>query len=268
MLFTAAVASQGFPAQADGGGGAAVNASPAEGPGRDIREHVRQTWLRRGLGIADGRRAVDAFVVFARQAPRDAQAHAGLARACYWLGLQQSEAGAPQEAQERTYQRGIDAGRKAQELNPQLAAGYYWEAVNIAKHAELSGIVQSASELPTMMRLMDKVDALEPGHFYGGTKRYWGVVIARSPEFLVRLQGQSLDDAERFFKESLKAGPDFLGTKVFWAEVKAKRGDLQGAKELLHEVVGAAESPADPELRAWNAFEQVQARRKLDALGR
>ncbi|MEW5851409.1 MAG: TRAP transporter TatT component family protein [Myxococcota bacterium] len=241
----------------------ALNAGAVEQAERD----ARAAWLSRTLEVSNGEKVLAAAEAWVAAAPKSAPAHVMVAQAAYWLGLRMEVAGAGREALERTFARGMNAGVEAQRLGPELPGGYYWDAVNRAKIAELKGITSSAWQLPTLQGLIKKVDALQPGYSWGGTDRYRAVVITRTPDLLVRMQGKSLADAEEHFRKALKTAPEFAATKVFWAELKIRQGDTAAATALLREVLDAPPA-ADPEVRAWNQHEKARARRMLDTLSK
>ena len=188
-----------------------------------------------------------------------------VSRAAYWLGLMHADAGAKDDVTKASFAIGVEAARKAGALDAKDPGAPYWEAVNLASMAEISGVVSSAGQLPTLMKLMNRTSALDPNYFYGGVDRFWGTVITRTPGFLVRLQGRSSYDAEKFFQQSLKTAPSMVSTRVFMAELLMKEGEREKALQLLRE---AAAIPAvtDAELEPWNVQARMVARKRLAEL--
>jgi len=231
-----------------------------------LQAKAEQLWLTRDLTPGAARKALDAYEAWCSAAPGGPSC-TGQCRAAYWLGLMMDEAGQPASAVQRVFDGGTKACRAAQQKDPKNAGAYFWEAVNRAKSAEISGIVSSAGQLPDLKRLVDKTDALEPGYFHGGTDRYRGAVITRTPTFLVRMKGQSNEEGERYFQKSLKFGPGFVGTRRFWAELKIKMDDTAGARELLLQALAMPDGE-DPDLRVWNTHEKALTRKVLAGLGR
>ena len=159
----------------------------------------------------------------------------------------------------------LAAAQRATELDGKNPGGPFWDAVNRAKQAELRGIVASASELPTLEKRMNRVDVLQQCYFHGGVWRYWAAVIARTPTWLVRVQGRSIRDGEDAVRKSLACEPAFVGTYRFWAELRVKDGDTAGARVLLKKGLELPESN-NPEVAAWNRHERMLCRRMLAAL--
>ncbi|MBI5497353.1 MAG: hypothetical protein HY904_20230 [Deltaproteobacteria bacterium] len=226
-----------------------------------------EAWHARGLGVAAAaapRAAVEAWVT---AEPRNPEALSLLAEAHYWTGLQLADERAPEAQARAAYGRGMDAARRAQAAAPQHPGGWFWETVNLAKQAEIDGIIRSASLLPTLRRLMDRAGALSPCYFHGGVNRFWAAVVIRTPEFLVRLQGRSSSkDGEEQLRTADRCAPDFLGNARFRAELRVKEDRKADALALLRAALARPPS-ADPAVEAWNRHERVLTRQMLARLG-
>ncbi len=224
-----------------------------------------EAWPARPLGSAASGPLVARFEAWAAAAPKDARAQVALAQVLYWHGLQLSDDAAPEARQLEAFTRGLAAAQRATELDGKNPVGPFWDAVNRAKQAELRGIVASASELPTLEKRMNRVDVLQQCYFHGGVWRYWAAVIARTPTWLVRVQGRSIKDGEDAVRKSLACEPAFVGTYRFWAELRVKDDDAAGARVLLKKGLELPESN-NPEVAAWNRHERMLCRRMLATL--
>lgn len=235
-------------------------AAPPHEP--DPATALKARWLSRPQGLPAARALRDAIAAHAKDHPTDAAAWVWLAQAHYWEGLQQHDAGEDDDAQMATYGRAVEAARTAQRVDANHPGGWFWDGVNTAKVAELRGVARSVNLLPSLRSVMDRTDALAPGYFYGGTWRFRGVVITRTPSMLVRLQGSSLEEADRFFARAQKHGPTFAATRRFLAELRLRQERPNEARALLQKVL---DEPPEPDLeeRAWNSHERLLCRRLL-----
>jgi tetratricopeptide (TPR) repeat protein len=106
--------------------------------------------------------------------------------------------------------------------------------------------------------IIDQVAAIDPSQ-HGATNRWLGAYEAQT----INILGGSPDRSEAYFKKSLEVAPNYLGTKVLWAQFLCpKLGDKDGAKRLLNEVL-AADPAADPDSVAENKADQRKAKQLL-----
>lgn len=224
-----------------------------------------QLWLDRGTGVEEARTALAAWTQLA-QRTQDAEHWERVAAAWHWLALVQAEAKVAPAVRRMSYVEGARAAARAQQADPSRAGGYFWEAANEARAAEITGIVASVWLLPKLLRLMEQAEQRDPDCFYRGIDRARGLVITRTPEWLVRLKGGSMDDAEKYYAHAMKAAPGLVGNYVMWAELKLKRGEVANARALLQRAL--AMPPSDnAEIRGWNALERRDAERLMARLG-
>ncbi|MEW5853922.1 MAG: hypothetical protein AB2A00_34425 [Myxococcota bacterium] len=86
-----------------------------------------------------------------------------------------------------------------------------------------------------------------------------------NPDWLLRIHGGRLDDAERYLLRSLRRAPEVLHTRLYLAHVTLRRGNTGEAITMLQRILRAPPS-TDPALRAWNALAQAQAQHLLRGL--
>jgi tetratricopeptide (TPR) repeat protein len=132
----------------------------------------------------------------------------------------------------------------------------YWYASNLGKWATADGIAKALLLKDRIFLIMKHVKKLGKKFFFSGPDRYFGAYYATVP-------GGSLISSEEHFKKSLKNAPNYLGTKVLWAErLSVKKQSPKEFRALLEEVVAA--TPEDlPEAAPENRIEQGKAKRLL-----
>lgn len=138
----------------------------------------------------------------------------------------------------------------------EAAPAFYWWATNLGKWAGTKGLMTVLKYKDDVKATIDFVAASDETFFHGAPHRYLGAYNAKAP-------GGSLEASETHFKKAVELGPNYLGTKVLWADyLCTKTRDRATYKRLLEEVV-AADPAADPEIAAENVVEQKKAQRLL-----
>lgn len=142
--------------------------------------------------------------------------------------------------------------------------GMYWYATNMGKWATSKGFATVLRYKDDIAATMTHVLALDPGYFYAAPYRYFGAYEART----AGIAGGSLEKSEEHFKKSIELAPDYLATKVLWAEFLCPKQGEAGkatAKRLLEEVI-AADPNAVPDIAPENTIEQQKAKAMLAKL--
>lgn len=135
----------------------------------------------------------------------------------------------------------------------------YWYASNLGKWASTKGFTTVLKYKDDIKATMDHVKALDEAYFYGGPYRYFGAFEARTSG----IAGGSLEKSKENFQKAVTMAPNYLGTKVLWAEfLCTKQQDRDMYKKLLEEVI-AADASVDPEIVAENKIEQEKAKKLL-----
>jgi tetratricopeptide (TPR) repeat protein len=204
-----------------------------------------------------------------------------LARAHYLLGdgyraLADDEAG-----RDAGYQKGLDWATTALKLSapafadamaggakhadaianvgPDAIDAMYWYAANLGKWAAAHGLPTKLKYKEDIKATMLRVKALDETFFYAAGWRYFGGFEAAT----AGLAGGSLEKSEQNFKKAVELAPQYLGTKVLWADyLCTKKQDRATFVKLLEEVV-AADASADPAIAAENRIEQAKAKKLL-----
>jgi len=108
--------------------------------------------------------------------------------------------------------------------------------------------------------MIERVQALQSDYFYGAANRYWGAFYAIAPSFA----GGDLNKSKQNFDQSIKIAPEYLGTKVLYAENYLTKKSLKKEfEEVLNEVL-ASKHDKHAELGPENTIEKKKAQRLLD----
>jgi hypothetical protein len=145
----------------------------------------------------------------------------------------------------------------------------YWYASNLGKWAASKGFATRLKYKDDLKATMDQVKALDEGFFYGATWRYFGGFQAAT----AGIAGGSLDLSKEFFEKSMQIAPNYLATRVLYADLLCPKlqkdadgdGEPDGKKKFkeLLEGVLAADPAADPEIEPENRLEQAKAKKLL-----
>ncbi len=210
-----------------------------------------------------------------------------LSRGHYFLGDGYYALEENLEQRDAEYQKGLDWATQALKLAaPDFAAAMasgkrhaeaiklapkdavpamYWYSSNLGKWAVSKGFTTVLKYKDDIKATMEHVKALDPEYFYAGPWRYFGAYEARTAGIAGGDLGRSKDD----FQKAVQLAPNYLGTKVLWAEylcVKHQKADDPDGrvqfKKLLEEVI-AADANVDPAIAAENAIEQQKAKKLL-----
>lgn len=142
--------------------------------------------------------------------------------------------------------------------------GLYWYSTNMGKWASSKSFATVLKHKDDIKATMDQVMALDPDYFFAAPYRYFGAYEART----AGLAGGSLVKSEEYFTKAVALAPNYLATKVLWAEYlcpKQKETGKETARRLLEEVI-AANPDAEPSISVENAIEQQKAKALLARL--
>ncbi len=131
----------------------------------------------------------------------------------------------------------------------------YWYIANIGKWAKSSGIATSLKYLRLLKEMVRKIQHYNPKYFYSAADRYWGAYYSFIPFFA----GGNMKKSRYHFERSLKVSPEYLGTKVLYAELYAlKQRDSKLFNKLLNDVIDAKLNPKS-DIYPENILEQQRA---------
>ena len=160
----------------------------------------------------------------------------------------------PNDAMRALFLKGVEAGERAIKLeSPEFAskikggatwgeavtsvpkagvAGLYWYSTNLGKWGLLDGITTILAHKDDIFKTMDHVRKLDEGFFHAAPHRYFGVYWAKIPF------GKDLKKSHLHFQNSMRLAPNYLETKVLFAEHWVARSDDEPLfKQVLTEVI-------------------------------
>jgi tetratricopeptide (TPR) repeat protein len=179
-----------------------------------------------------------------------------LSRACYWLGGHAAE-----QARRATYERGIEAARRATSLRSDRPEGYFWMAANMGALAESFGARQGLKYRKPIKEALETVLRLDPAFQDGSADRALGRWYFKVP----RLFGGSDKEAEAHLRSSLRYNPASTASHYFLAELFADNGRKDDARTELQAVIDA---PINPQWAPEDREFKEKARQLLEKLRR
>jgi hypothetical protein len=141
------------------------------------------------------------------------------------------------------------------------APAMYWYASALGKYALAKSIVLILNEKDRIKAMMTNIRDLDQAFFYNGPDRYFGAFYTKVP-----FPGGDIELSVKHFEASLAASPQYLATRVLYAELnRIKAGDKAKFKELLEAVLAFDLSTA-PELIPENTIEQRKAKALMEEI--
>ncbi len=206
---------------------------------------------------------------------------AKLARAHYLLGDGYYVLENNTEGRDAEYQKGLDWATRSLKLSApeftkamtegkkhsdaitlapkESVPAMYWYATNLGKWAATKGFATRLRYKDDIKATMTHVKSLDEMFFYAAPWRYFGSFEAVT----AGLAGGSLEKSEENYKKAVELAPNYLGTKVLWADfLCTKKQDKAMFKKLLEEVI-AADAKIDPAIEPENLIEQAKAKKLL-----
>jgi tetratricopeptide (TPR) repeat protein len=182
--------------------------------------------------------------------PKNFEAASRLAEYYYFLGKR-----SPQSQQLDLFQRGIDFAKKAVELKPNDAAGYFWLATNQGMYGETKGLFSSMGMRKEIRANFEKAAQLDGTYYGGGPWRGLGRWDYRVPGLMGGDKKRSVEELEK----SLKVAPGNSLTKLYLAETYLDNGRKDDAKAQLNEILTMQPDPR------WDVEhkENIQEAKKL-----
>lgn len=256
-----------------------VTAAPAGEAEKTATAEGDAAWAQRG----EEARLVEAITKWeaAFEKTPSAELAAKLSRGHYLLGDGYYALANKAEERDAEYQKGLDwATRSLKLAAPEFAKAMtegkkhadaitlapkeavpamYWYATNLGKWASSKGFATRLRYKDDIKATMLHVKALDEGYFYAAPWRYFGSFEAVT----AGLAGGSLEKSEENFKKAVELAPNYLGSKVLWADyLCTKKQDKATYRKLLEEVL-AADASVDPAIEPENKIEQAKAKKLL-----
>ena len=204
-----------------------------------------------------GQNAMDAAAVWESRLktnPKDFDSAWKLARACYWLGGHVAE-----DARRAQYERGIEAGRQASEMQAGRPEGYFWMAANMGAMAESFGLRAGIKYRGPVKKALETVVMIDRGFQQGSADRALGRWYLKVP----RLFGGSKDKSVEHLKQSLTYDPSSTASHFFLAETYL---EMDRKDEARQEVQKVFDLPVNPEWAPEDREFKQKAKALLDRL--
>lgn len=134
----------------------------------------------------------------------------------------------------------------------------FWTAASLGKWSKLNGVMASLKYKDQMLAMISRVGELKPDYFYGAVPRFWGGFYALAPGFA----GGDMKKSKKNFHQAMEMAPEYLGTKVLYAETYLVEEDKEKEfKKALEEVLAAPLGPK--EIHPENTLEKQKAEKLL-----
>ncbi len=137
----------------------------------------------------------------------------------------------------------------------------YWYAVNLGKFVSLKGIRSILFYKDRLMSAMQRVLELDETYFHAAPHRYFGAYYSRAPAFA----GGDMSRARAHFEKALTLAPEYLDTKVTYAEFFAVKNQDKALFQTLLNAVIAADPKTLPEVEPEQRAQQRKAQKLLAA---
>jgi tetratricopeptide (TPR) repeat protein len=158
----------------------------------------------------DLNKAVELLDQALTQDPKNYEAAWKLSKARWYEG----NFGVPANKKE-IFQKGVDAGKMAVEIDPKGCLGHFWLGVNMAMQAETGGMFQALGLIDSIKEQMNRTLELDPKCECGGPQRVLGKLYSKIPFF----KGGSKSKAISFLNESLNLCSNDTQSRIFLAEI-------------------------------------------------
>lgn len=240
-----------------------------------VMEEAAKAWENRG-DEASLRSAIEGWEKVVAANPGDAQTHAMLARAWYFLA--DAHLRGDKEKYLAAFEKGVAAGERGlaaaspafkqevtggvpfeqavKKVGKEGLESMYWYASNLGKWARAKGFATTLGNKDKIKSAMDRALELDPTYFHGAPHRYFGAFYAVAPGFA----GGDMNKSKEHYEKSLEIAPGYVGTKVLYADTYAvKKQDRALFDRLLEEVLAAPDDVIpglEPETR--NEKEKAQ----------
>lgn len=143
-------------------------------------------------------------------------------------------------------------------INAEGAPLAFWTAAAIGKWSKLNGIMASLKYKDQMLGMVRRVEELKPDYMYGAVPRFWGGFYALAPGFV----GGDMKKSKQNFTKAMEMAPEYVATKVFYAETYlVEEDEKKEFEKVLNEVLAAP--PGPKEIQPENRLEKKKAERLL-----
>ena len=181
-------------------------------------------------------------------------AYVGLARAYETMGDQSK---LTQTSSFNDYEQGMAMAKKAIQVNPNGAMGYYWYAANLGRKTEVQGVLNSLISLPEFKKNLSRAYELDKTN--ADILEAYGEMYYELQWVVSDSNGKTLD----FLNRALTSNPRLTLAMVIKGKVLIREGKYQQAKKILNEVINFKK----PAYRAdWAMYDRPLAQKLLNSI--
>jgi tetratricopeptide (TPR) repeat protein len=147
--------------------------------------------------------------------------------------------------------------KRAIQIDPRGAMGYYWYAANLGRKSEVQGVINSLISLPEFKRNLHKAYELDPAN--ADILEAYGEMYYELQWIVSDSNGKTLD----FINRALRLDPRLTLAMVIKGKVYIREGNYQQARTVLNEVIGFK----NPVYRAdWAMYDRPLAQKLLNSI--
>ena len=146
-----------------------------------------------------------------------------------------------------------------QQLDKDAIPAMYWYATALGKYALATSIVEVLNQKDRIKAMMDLVRSMDASFFHYAADRYLGAFSTKIP-----FPGGDLPKSRGHFEASIQGAPNYLATRVLFAEMYAIKAKDREVFETQLKAVLDFDLASQPDLQPENAVEQRKARDLLD----
>ncbi|MEK6608421.1 MAG: TRAP transporter TatT component family protein [Myxococcota bacterium] len=162
--------------------------------------------------------------------------------------------------------RKLDLGAKLEDVAGDVekdgVPALYWYATCLGKWAKKQGTAKAVLYKDTILKIMGRCKALDEDFFYGAPYRYFGAFYSFAPPFA----GGDVEKGKANFEEAIKRFPDYLATRVLYAEIYATKMQDEDLFKSQLQIVLESKEDAIPEVTFENQVAKKQAQLLLSRL--
>jgi hypothetical protein len=135
----------------------------------------------------------------------------------------------------------------------------YWHATALSKWADLKGVGTALKYRNRIQSMMERVNQLRPDYFFGGAHRFFGSYFGHLPG----INEEDLTLSRKHFELALRAGPEFFGNHVSFAQIYGKKVDNPALIKKHLEVASRGDAGKFPDFAPEQMLEQSRAKKLL-----
>lgn len=181
--------------------------------------------------LLQAREALEKITSDTGSSAQHAGAYTRLAEVLFWLG----EYSTAESDKEQYFSAGVEAGKKAVELDDGSAAAHMWYAACMGSHGMVRGIMSSLFYLGPLEKHGKKAMELDEAYYEAGPLRLLGRLYQQAPGWPV-----GPGDAKKaidLLEKAVKIGPNFLYNHLYLAEAYLSKSRKEEARQLVSDVL-------------------------------